>query len=314
MRGGSDNHTMVRRSLRFIMSAIFTVIILLMLVGANGYVKDINEYRVLDITYNTVIIESYRPPKYESSLNCIDYELSDDAEYANGFLIDYQHLSKGQLLIENTTSEKALVSITYNDVSYVYNVQSQNVLEIIPLPMGAGIYEVIIGFPTDDHKIRVSYRNNIELPEINEYELFLKPNSLCYWDSTSDVVELVEEITKDSSTLYNQYRNIISWVQSNIEYDSSYADKTEVEIIYPDEILNNGAGVCAEFASLTASMLRIAGIPTKIVWGYTNGDYHAWNMCYINDEWIRVDTTYKNGNADSSVIQDNSTYTDYKYY
>ncbi|RUM58031.1 MAG: DUF3488 domain-containing protein [Persephonella sp.] len=64
-------------------------------------------------------------------------------------------------------------------------------------------------------------------------------------------------------------------------------------------------GNCEYFASATAILLRINGIPSRIVVGYRGGFYnkvgkyyiikqsdaHSWVEAYINGRWIRVDTT-----------------------
>ena len=64
-------------------------------------------------------------------------------------------------------------------------------------------------------------------------------------------------------------------------------------------------GNCEYFASATAILLRINGIPSRIVVGYRGGFYnkvgkyyiikqsdaHSWVEAYINGKWIRVDTT-----------------------
>ena len=64
-------------------------------------------------------------------------------------------------------------------------------------------------------------------------------------------------------------------------------------------------GNCEYFASATAILLRINGIPSRIVIGYRGGFYneigkyyivkqsdaHSWVEAYIDGKWIRVDTT-----------------------
>jgi hypothetical protein len=55
-------------------------------------------------------------------------------------------------------------------------------------------------------------------------------------------------------------------------------------------------GICYDFASLFAGMLRSIGIPAKLVKGYADNidGYHAWNEVYIKetDEWITIDTSF----------------------
>lgn len=70
-------------------------------------------------------------------------------------------------------------------------------------------------------------------------------------------------------------------------------------------------------------MLRSLGIPCQVITGYVSPDdvYHAWNMVYIDGEWVsveisikpnswtRVDLTFAASGA-ASTIGDGTSYTD----
>ena len=91
----------------------------------------------------------------------------------------------------------------------------------------------------------------------------------------------------------------------------------------PDATLASGTGICFDYASLGAAMLRSLGIPCQVITGYVSPDdvYHAWNMVYIDGEWIsveisikpnswtRVDLTFAASGA-ASTIGDGTSYTD----
>lgn len=61
------------------------------------------------------------------------------------------------------------------------------------------------------------------------------------------------------------------------------------------EVLATKEGVCRDYAILTTTLMRAAGIPTKLVSGLlaTDGQlfYHAWVEVWTGKEWIGVDTT-----------------------
>lgn len=91
----------------------------------------------------------------------------------------------------------------------------------------------------------------------------------------------------------------------------------------PDATLSSQTGICFDYASLGAAMLRSQGIPTKIVTGYVSPSniYHAWIMVYIDgtwksaqfsvekDAWSRVDLTFAAGGS-STNVGDGKSYTD----
>jgi transglutaminase-like putative cysteine protease len=83
-----------------------------------------------------------------------------------------------------------------------------------------------------------------------------------------------------------------------------------------NETFKSGKGICYDFSSLFAAMLRSAGIPAKLVKGYTDNavGYHAWNEVYDSaaGSWVTIDTTYdsqiKASGAAFTMIKDSGSY------
>ena len=73
------------------------------------------------------------------------------------------------------------------------------------------------------------------------------------------------------------------------------------------EILRTKEGVCRDYATLAATLMRAAGIPTKLVTGtvYSNDGfyYHAWVESWVGDRWIAFDPTLGGGLADATHIK-----------
>ena len=54
-----------------------------------------------------------------------------------------------------------------------------------------------------------------------------------------------------------------------------------------DEVMRRKQGICFDYSSLMAAMLRSQRIPTRLEFGYAGDAYHAWITTYIEDEgWI----------------------------
>jgi len=87
---------------------------------------------------------------------------------------------------------------------------------------------------------------------------------------------------------------ITEWVNTNIQYDfENYYNG----VYSAKQTYNSGAGVCDEFANLTAAFMRIKGIPARYVTGISyDGErfgLHGWIEVYLpNTGWIGVDSTY----------------------
>jgi transglutaminase-like putative cysteine protease len=104
---------------------------------------------------------------------------------------------------------------------------------------------------------------------------------------------------KDSVILSEKEKidKLYSYVVENIIYDYDKIDGLEYSYVpHNDVTLELKAGICYDYSSLLASMLRSQGIPTKMVKGYANTSsvYHAWNEVFLSDEkrWVVVDTTF----------------------
>ena len=73
------------------------------------------------------------------------------------------------------------------------------------------------------------------------------------------------------------------------------------------EILRTKEGVCRDYATLAATLMRAAGIPTKLVTGavYSSDGfyYHAWVETWVGDRWIAFDPTLGGGLADATHIK-----------
>ena len=112
----------------------------------------------------------------------------------------------------------------------------------------------------------------------------------------SQAAKLAKELTVDTETETEKIEVICRYIIDNIRYD--YAKARTVQPGYlpdPDKILEDGKGICFDYASLLAAMLRSLGIPTKLVTGYVAPDYlyHAWNEVYVEGTgWLRISKFY----------------------
>jgi transglutaminase-like putative cysteine protease len=137
-------------------------------------------------------------------------------------------------------------------------------------------------------------------------------------------------LAKESSCEGDFVSKVYEYVCKKVTYDYDLAATVESGYIpEPDKILSSGKGICFDYASLAASMLRSQGIPTKIIFGYVAPDnlYHAWNMFYTEKEgwssvefkvnpkkWNRIDLTFYANGEDEEFIGDGSNYTEVYQY
>ena len=87
--------------------------------------------------------------------------------------------------------------------------------------------------------------------------------------------ELAASCTTDADIAAAVY----DYMVKNIQYDTKKAASVQNGYLpSPDETLKTGKGICFDYASLAAAMLRSEGIPCKLITGYVGEEtYHAWN-------------------------------------
>lgn len=130
----------------------------------------------------------------------------------------------------------------------------------------------------------------------NRVWIKLNPNKYLNIDEklARDLNNTVYQIQLNSKKQQPLYITLAEWVHDYIEYDSSYVGK-EMDSI---KILSEGKGVCAHYAKLYNDLLRTSGIPSVVVSGVSYDtekkkfEDHAWNLVYVNGEWISIDPTW----------------------
>jgi len=118
----------------------------------------------------------------------------------------------------------------------------------------------------------------------------------------SRIIATAKEITKDKTTDYDKIKAVYEWVSKNHTYDYDKRDKLKNKTykgtsgsIY---MFLTKKGVCHDYATLSAALLRAINIPTQVVVGDIDIDgevvKHAWNKAYDSEKkrWIVFDSTF----------------------
>ncbi|MDO4749512.1 MAG: transglutaminase-like domain-containing protein [Eubacteriales bacterium] len=104
--------------------------------------------------------------------------------------------------------------------------------------------------------------------------------------------EICQGLTDDAAKVVA----IHNYVASNFTYDYNFAASVRsgaMKGYVPNtsNIIASGKGVCYDFAAVFAALCRSQGIACTLQKGYLNGQYHAWNVVYVNNGWVSVDLT-----------------------
>ncbi len=253
------------------------------------------------------------------------------ATNSNGALIDTSHISEGYVAAAATSPVRLKFEVTQGDMSYYYDLPNDGTPISCPLNMGDGSYTFCVWENTSGTRYAaLSDPISADVALADEFQPFIRPNQFCQFDETSESTSLANQLCEGAQNEGDALRAICEWVVENVAYDeqkaATLADATSY-VPDPDSTLSSKSGICFDYASLTAAMLRSQGIPCKIITGDVapDGIYHAWNMVYIDGSWIaasfsvqentwtRVDLTFTAGGS-TNFVGDGSSYTDRYVY
>lgn len=288
-----------------LLNQVLSVVLLLMMLAVSLMftIEKTGDDKEIELTIN----------RKTTDVNVSMHKTIENTQYGVSVCMDY--IDKNILLVSHDLECDVVVIVMYDDVKYTYLISPNVDFEIIPLSMGRGRYDVGVyqrtGMDSMVHMFDTYYDIHSESTDV-----FLLPNYMCYWEQDGVTECLANLICEGCYSDYDIVNSIVNWVADNIVYDMDFARQSELVPMMVDDVLTKEGGVCVHQSSVLAAMLRSVGIPTKIVWGYVspNHSYHAWNMAYINDEWVRYDVTAVQSGLSQDMIEDDDCYEDYKYY
>ena len=225
-----------------------------------------------------------------------------------------------------TSDAHLKLQITQGDHSANCDLPNDGTPIVYPLTFGDGAYTFRIMLNTQGNNYVELYSTTASVSLESEFAPFVRPNVYCDFNEESSCVKKARELVANSTNEAEALEAICTWIVDNVSYDDAKAEQLKSAAGYvpnPDETLASGTGICFDYASLGAAMLRSQGIPTKIVTGYVSPGniYHAWIMVYIDgtwksaqfsvspNTWSRVDLTFAASGGGENV-GDGESYTD----
>ena len=131
-------------------------------------------------------------------------------------------------------------------------------------------------------------------------------NTLYYSEYNNESTQaFVKQITADAENDQQKVQAILTFFSSgNFRYTLTPGRYGRANFL-DDFLFNRKQGYCVHYATAMALMLRMAGIPSRVVGGYMGGevnadenyvtlreyDAHAWVEAYVNHKWIEFDPT-----------------------
>ncbi len=254
----------------------------------------------------------------------------DLAEGNGEIRIDLSAAGDGYIAVSAVSDHRLKFQVRVGDWTYNYNLSSEGEVSFFPLQCGDGHYIFRVMENIEGSKYAQIYLTERDVVLLDEFQPFLRSSDYCKYDAESACVKTASDLAAKCSTKLEVISAVYAFVCKNIRYDQKKAETVQSGYLPDvDDTLSSRKGICFDYASLAAAMLRSQGIPTKIIFGNVAPDdlYHAWNMVYTEESgwitvtfqvdgetWNRVDLTFSANGASDKFIGDGSHYTDVYSY
>lgn len=240
--------------------------------------------------------------------------------------IDASCTDKGYILVRYTgKKKKAKLQVTIPEGTvYTYTLRTGE-YEVFPLTGGSGSYTVDVYGNAYDDMYALEFSQQLQVALADEFSPFLYPNQYVWYTGENQVFDKSIELSRQSADDLDYVEHVYNYMIENVEYDEKLAENVPVGYL-PDitRTLNSKTGICFDYASLMTALLRMQGIPTRLVVGYSGEQYHAWidvyleqvgwvnNIIYFDGiHWSLMDPTLGAGSSEKRVkkyIGDGSNY------
>lgn len=213
------------------------------------------------------------------------------------------YTSQGLLRICYHNDSQALLKLQVikDDNSIAYNLKGDGSIEDFSLQYGDGEYTARIMQNIENDKYFAVESKTFSVTIDDETAVYLNSIQNVDWDYEKESIKAVRLIVSDTLTgelrdlYFSCTEDLYQYIIGHIEYDHNKIVSLSFDYLPDiDQTFTDNKGICYDYASLFAAMLRSIRIPAKLVKGYAStspDEYHAWNEVYVDGRWIVIDTT-----------------------
>lgn len=205
-------------------------------------------------------------------------------------ILDISHTEDGYFCASysGSSAKVKLQAVTSDGITYTYDLPVGGSMQVFPFSDGSGDYDIGIYTNVEETLYATEYQTTLSVSLSDEYLPFLYPNQYVWFTKDSAAVAKAAEITSPADTDLDAVTLVYDYVTSHVTYDWDKAKNVETGYLPDvDRTLSEGKGICFDYASLMAAMLRSQRIPTRLEIGYAGTAWHAWISTYISDiGWV----------------------------
>lgn len=228
-------------------------------------------------------------------------ETGTTMNFSNGHVaLDASHSDQGYVMLKWLGVENKLklqISGPRHN-TYTYNLAADNEWHVFPLTEGSGGYTLNVFENVYDNQYSQAFGHALTVRLTDDRLPYLYPNEYVDFDLSTRAVSIAEELALSSDSDLDVISSVFYYVVTHLEYDHEKA--ATVQSGYKpviDRTLEEGKGICFDYAALMACMLRSQQIPTRLEIGYYGDVYHAWISAWVEEKGWMYNIIEFNGTA-----------------
>ena len=208
-------------------------------------------------------------------------------------VVDASHAEDGYFMacVSSSGKRRLKLQVSKGDSKLTYDLKNDGSYEVFPLQFGSGKYEVALYENISGKKYSAEGKVSVSASLTTENAAFLVPSQYVWYTALSEAVGKSDELCGNASDA-EKYEIICKFMKNEFMYDFIRAATIssgmlpEVDACYEKKM-----GICQDLAAVMVCMLRVQGIPAKLVIGYADKNYHAWTSVILNGEERYYDPT-----------------------
>lgn len=233
--------------------------------------------------------------------------------------VDYSNSSDGYFMAQWLAAPQKikLQSTGPSGSTYTYDLYG-NEWTVFPFSDGNGAYTIRVMQNVGGTKYAVAGNVEVQVSMADAFAPFLRPNQYVNYENATNTVNKASELCRGKSTELDKVAAVYDWVVPNLSYDHNKAQTVQSGYLPDlDAVLASRTGICFDYASLMAGMLRSQGVACRLVVGYAGSAYHAWISVYVDGQgwvdgviffdgtsWQRMDPTFAStGKGNESIMK-----------
>lgn len=208
-------------------------------------------------------------------------------------VVDASHADLGYVTarISGPSDHRMKMRVSFGKAQLTYDLNSDGEYEVFPLQLGSGKYEFSLFENVKGTKYSAEGKINLSVQLADENAAFLCPNQYVNYTRLSEAVAKSDELAAAQSQT-DIYNAVCNFMASEFSYDFVRAASISPgELPDVDGCFASRTGICQDLSAVTACMLRVQGIPARLMIGYADKYYHAWITAIVDGEEVFFDPT-----------------------